>query len=362
MKKIIEFIKEKSYYFLAITLIIFIILIILGSCSNKSGNSYEKIEENMVNAAKKYYETRKNKLPKQDNGVVKVNIGTLVDEELLAEVYDPKNKNSTCSGYVEVTKVGNEYSYVPFLTCKGNYEPKYLTDIIKNVKTDEYGNGVYTINNELVYKGDDVKNYLSFNNQLWRIVKMDGEGDIKLVLATKTEESYPWDEAYNSEAEYNAGITTSYLHTAIRKTLNDYYEKNFTTESKAKIVPKNLCVGKYNENDAFDVNKECAIIKENEKIGLLTATDYQNASLDMKCTNLNSKECANYNYLAENDNISTWIINIYEGNTYGVFYLDKTISRSDSSNYLFINPVIYITSNSIISKGSGTINNPFIVK
>ena len=362
MKKILEFIKDKSYYFLGGTIIIFVLLIIINSCSSNSGNSYEKIEKKMVDAAKKFYSARKNKLPKEEGSSVEVTIGTLSDAELMDEVTDPKDKSKSCTGHVEVTKVGDEYSYLPFLTCKGNYEPKYLTDIIKNVKTDEYGNGVYTINDELVYKGSDVKNYVSFNNQLWRIVKVDNDGDIKLVLAKYTEDSYPWDEAYNSEAEYNSGITTDYLHTDIRKTLNNYYKSNFDKDNKAKIVSKNLCVGKYNENDDFSVQKECSIIKENEKIGLLTATDYQNASLDTKCSKLLSQECSNYNYLSDKENISTWLLNIFSENTYEAFYLNNIVYKTTASNYSNINPVIYITSKSIISNGKGTINSPFIVK
>ena len=207
MKNIIDFIKDKSYYFLGGTVIIFILLIIIGSCSNKSGGSYEAIENKMVSAAKEYYVNRKDRLPKEENGTVKVTLGTLVEAELINEVVDPSDKSNVCSGYVEVTKVGEEYSYLPFLTCKGNYEPKYLKDIVKETKQDEYGNGVYTIGNELVYRGDDVDNYVSFNNQLWRIVKIDSEGDIKLVLANSIDDSYPWDESYNSEADYKSGIT-----------------------------------------------------------------------------------------------------------------------------------------------------------
>lgn len=369
MKNIIDFIKDKSYYFLGGTVIIFILLIIIGSCSNKSGGSYEAIESKMVSAAKEYYSNRKDRLPKEENGTVKVTIGTLVEAELINEIVDPSDKANTCSGYVEVTKVGEDYSYLPFLTCKGNYEPKYLKDIVKEVKQDEYGNGVYTINNELVYRGDDVNNYVSFNNQLWRIVKVDSEGDIKLVLAKYTEDSYAWDKAYNSEKKESVGITTDYLHTNIRKVLNEYYESNFDNDSKAKIVSKNLCVGKYEKTDPFNKEtenyskeKECSIIKENEKIGLLTATDYQNASLDTNCITLKSKECGNYNYLSSGD-INTWLLNSSSRNTYKVLLLsNKVINESNASNKKKVNPVIYLTNKSIVMQGDGTLEKPYIIK
>jgi len=362
MKNILEFIKDKSYYFLGGTVVIFILLIIIGSCSNGSGNSYEAIEENMSSAAEQYYSTRKNRLPKEDGGSIKVTIGTLVEAELMKDVTDPSDSSKMCSGYVEVTKVGKEYSYLPFLTCKGNYEPKYLTDIVKSVKADEYGNGVYTINNELVYRGDDVKNYVSFNNQLWRIVKVDSEGDIKLVLANYTEDPYPWDTAYNSDREDSVGITTDYLHTNIRKTLNDYYKNNFDKDGKAKIVSKNLCVGKYLLTDTFSTEKECSIVKENEKIGLLTATDYQNAGLDNKCITLESEECRNRNYLSDDISFSTWLLTSSSENSYRVYFLSRTIDETYASSEQRINPVIYVTNKTIITEGKGTLEQPYIIK
>lgn len=361
MKKIWEFIKDKSYYFLGATVVIIILLVVINSCSG-GGNSYEDIEEEMVNAAESYYANHENNLPKEENGTVTVTTGTLIEAELMEEIIDPSDSSQTCSGHVEVTKVGKEYSYLPFLTCKGNYEPKYLTDIVADVKTDEYGNGVYTINNELVYRGDDVKNYVSFNNQLWRIVKVNNEGDIKLVLANYTDSSYFWDTTYNSERQREVGVTTDYLRTDIRKTLNDYYEDNFDKDAKAKIVSKNLCVGKYAENDAFSTEKECSIIRENEKVGLLNATDYQNASLDSKCTNINNRECSNYNYLANDEEINTWLLNSASENTYRVYDLSKTIDVSNASTRKKINPVIYITNKSVVAEGDGSSGSPYIVK
>lgn len=361
MKNIIDYLKDKIYYIMAGTIIIIILIILISSCSGM-GKTYESIENSMVNAAKNYYANHKNNLPKEENGTVKVTISTLVEAELLDEVTDPQNKKQTCSGYVEVTKVGEEYSYIPFLTCKGNYEPKYLTDIVKESKTDEYGNGVYEMNGEYIYRGDDVNNYVKFNDQLWRIVKVDSEGDIKLVLAERTQESYPWDSDYNSEKDDNVGITTDYLLTDIRKTLNDYYEKKFNKDAKAKIVSKNLCVGKYLITDEFNIEKECSIIKEAEKIGLLNISDYKNASLDYNCINLKSKECSNRNYLSNSKEIYTWFLNSSSENTYKVLYLSSTIDESYASNSKRINPVIYITKKVVITSGDGCVDNPYIIK
>ena len=180
-------------------------------------------------------------------------------------------------------------------------------------------------------------------------------------MANYTEDSYPWDTAYNSDKKESVGNTTDYLHTNIRKVLNEYYESNFDNDSKAKIVSKNLCVGKYNENDSFSTEKECSIIKENEKIGLLTATDYQNACLDTKCNVIEAMECGNRNYLSK-DGFYTWLLNSTLENSYNVLYLDRTIDESKASNEIGINPIIYITNKSIVPEGNGTIEKPYIIK
>lgn len=362
MKNIVEYIKEKSYYLLGGIVVVIILLIIINACSNSSGNKYEKIEQKMVSAAQNYYANHKKNLPKEENNTVKVTISTLIEAELLKEVKDPNNKDQDCSGYVEVTKVGKEYSYIPFLVCKGNYEPKYLTDIIKESKQDEYGNGVYEMNGEYIYRGDDVKNYVSFNNQLWRIVKIDSEGDIKLVLANYTEDEYIWDDSYNSDKQDYVGNTTDYLHTNIRKTLNNYYESNFNKDAKAKIMPKNICIGKLKLSEEYSIEKECSIIKEKEKVYLLNATDFKNASLDSLCIKIDSPECSNRNYLSNSKQFNTWILNSYSLNTYQMLYLNGLIGKADASNDKSINYVISIIKKAISITGDGSESNPYIIK
>ncbi len=364
MKNIIEFIKDKAYYFLGGTVIIIIILIIVSSCSNKSsgGSSYEAIENSMTSAAKSYYDKKPNLLPKEEGGTVKVTVASLIDSELLSEIKDPKDSSKTCSGYVEVTKVGDEYSYLPLLTCKGNYEPDYLVNKVKESKVDEYGNGVYTVGSDLVYRGDAVNNYVSFNEQIWRIVKIDSAGDIMLLRYYTSEDYYPFDDAYNSEAGYQYGITTNFLKTRIKKVLNDYYEENFSKDSKAKIVSKSLCIGRYDSlSDSFSRQKECSIVRENEKVGLLNPSDYQTASLDAGCTTLESKECINYNYLAYS-NINSWMLNTSSKNSYEVLYLSSMIGVTYASNEKSINPVIYISGKTLCSSGDGSADKPYKVK
>lgn len=360
MGNIIDYLKDKIYYIMGATVLLIIILIVISSCgSSGSGGTYSAIESNMVKAAKKYYSSRENKLPEED-GTAKVTIGTLVELELLKEVKDPKNKNKLCNGYVLTKKVGEEYVHTPFLTCKGNYEPEYLSDKIKGTDKDEYGNGIYEIDGEYVYRGEDVKNYVSFANKLWRIVKVDKDGDLKLVLATKTEDFYIFDDSYNSEVEKSYGIVTDYLRTDIRKTLVSYYDTQIDNESKAKIVSKDLCVGSYKVTDEFNKEQECSKLMEDEDIGLLLASDYQMASLATECKTLSDKECGNYNYMY--NFVNSWILNSETDSSYRNFYLKNGISSTYAKYKKPINPVVFITKDSITTEGDGTEEKPYIIK
>lgn len=361
MKNIIDFIKDKSYYFLGGTVLIIIILVILNACSIGGYGSYTEIENSMTKAAKEYYSVNKNLLPTQNDGTVKVTISTLVESELLDDFNDPKDSSKKCSGYVEVTKIEEEYFYIPFLTCEGNYEPEYLYEKVKASGQDELGNGIYDVNGEFIYRGDDVDNYVQFENLLWRIIKVDSSNDVKMVLITKLEGLYVWDDAYNPSKGTTSGDTSNYLITDIRKSLNDIYNSIIVSDKKSLVVSKNLCIGKYGRNDYFSKEKECSIIHENEKIGLLNLTDYQNASLDTRCVKLDSGECINRNYMV-GGSIKTWSLNSVNENSYKVFSISSGIGLSFANVTKRINPVIYISSKAITNSGDGTINNPYIIK
>lgn len=363
MKKIIEFIKDKIYYISAITVLLIVILIIISACSNSVGRSYSSIESKMINAAKNYYNERQEKLPKEDGGSVKVTIGTLIDAELIKEIKDPNNKEQTCDGFVQVKKVEDNYAFIPFLTCKGNYEPQYLIDAIKESKQDEYGNGVYEMDGEYVYRGDDVNNYVTFNNQTWRIIKIDTDNTVELVYYEEDNSArYSWDTDYNPEPERYYGVTTDYLHSDIRKSLVEFYETNFTDEAKAHIVAKDICIGKKAIDDKESAEEECSVVKENEKIGLLRVSDYPKASLDSGCISYDYAECSNRNYFASSY-IDTWLLTTTSDDTYQAYLLNGAGVNEDSASVLNgINPVIFLDSDVMIISGDGSLDNPYVIK
>lgn len=362
MENLIDYLKDKIYYVIGATVIIIILIIALNSCNGMSSSTYESIEKNMVNAAKEYYSNKKDALPTDSSSSVKVSVGTLIDGELLKEIKDPNNDEQTCDGYVQVKKVDNEYAYIPFLTCKGNYEPKYLTDIVKNSKLDEYGNGVYEINGDYVYRGEEVNNYVKFNDQIWRIIKVDSEGDIKLILGDNEELqlSSSWDTKYNSIKDEDCGVNTDYLHSDIRKYLVNFYNENFSKSSKEKIVEKNICIGTQSKDVNEDLDKECSFSRK-EKIGLISTSDYTNASLDNECIKFDGPSCINRNYFASS-NMETWLLTSVSDNNYEVYKLYKKVNIDYAYSENEVLPVIYLSKDTIVSGGKGTIKNMYKIR
>ncbi len=73
-----------------------------------------------------------------------------------------------------------------------------------SVTEDDYGNSYY-------FRGNVKDNYLNFNNMCWRVVRIEGDGSIKLILEDKTQicENTPGgDNAFIGEGQYGVKHAT----------------------------------------------------------------------------------------------------------------------------------------------------------
>lgn len=361
MGKVIEFIREKIFFIAIILIVLVVVIIILGLVSGGSGlTSYKNIEKKMVEAAKKYYEDRENRLPSSVNEKVNVSLSVLVDGGYINEVKDPNDSETVCTGRVETTKTSDDYLYEAYLNCGDNYINKNLADdLILNLERDENGNGLYQVGNEYIFKGDRVNNYLEFNEELWRIVKIDSNKDIELLKSKKFDSYYVWDDRYNIETETNEGIN-DYNISRIKDNLNEYFELTFSDDLKSKIVQKDFCVGKREEGLKIDNSIECTY-KAKLYIGLITASEYFQASLDPNCKNFGEIQCENYNYFAD-DALSTWTITGSSKYSNRVYYTSGDVWTAKANSQKSVRPVIYLSSSVVFTGGNGTYEDPYIIK
>lgn len=366
MKDLIEKTNKKTLILIGGFLILILIIIFGGALLyNKLFYkvSYEEAENIMKKASIEYLKNKPEKLPKNINDSITITEKTLVNAEYMKKINDlVKDENNNCEGQVTVTNINGNYRYNPILDCGNKYQTtKFIDYINKNVSTTETGNGLYNLNNELVYRGDNVNNYIKLSNKTYRIVKFKDEYTV-LILTEKLE-NYSWDDRYNIEKNSNLGIN-DYPVSRIKDYLTTLYKNNtlINENDKLLVASHNLQIGKRTTNDTDKTGSlENSTILENQYISLLPAYDYLNASLDSNCKTTTSASCTNYNYLS-NYKLNWWLATANQKTTYQVYKVNNHIVLSNASNTGYIRPVIYLTPDTIYVSGKGTQQNPYIVR
>lgn len=349
--------------FMGIVILIFI-FIGIASLFKGSRYSYKEVETKMKNAAIEYYDERKDKLPIIEGGEVVVDVSSLVETKKLKALDKITEKGATCTGHVTVQKNGEYFLYTPYLDCGEKYKTISLVEKIKMdnpVVTEK--DGLYQINDNLVFRGEKVNNYVSFAGKLWSIIRIDSDGSLRLLEDDIVYTGF-WDDRYNIDRDNSTGINNFEL-SRLKDGLNKIYYKldMFSDNSKEKIVFKNLCVGKRNINETDNSgNVECSTLTEPMPIGLMNVNEFMVASLDSKCLYATDAQCSNYNYLAKYSK-STWTLNADASNTYKAYkFSGSGFSSSITSNEVGLRLVIYLSDNINYTKGTGTLEDPYVVE
>ncbi len=372
MKKIKEFfnnlfinpITKMFTIILGVFLLLVIFIIILASCSAKKTITYQSLEKKMVDLARNRYENKD--LPKKDKDILEVSLQSFVDEGKIKDIESIVQNHSVCTGNIKIINNNGNYLYIPYLNCGNDYKTTTIYDILtKEENIVNNGNGLYKINNEYIYKGDNINNYLLLNDILYRIIKINEDGTIKLLESTKKDYTV-WDDRYNIEKEYNYGINNyiyNGLNSRIKDTIeNDYNDKElYPNEIKAYFINKPICTGKRSINDNIFTNVECNESIIEYPFSLLTVYDFFNATLDKNCNNIENESCLNYNYLA--DIGSTWTITADKDSTYKAYRISESgVNLSNTSTNIPYRIVTNINKELVFESGNGSINNPYIIK
>lgn len=346
-----------------------ILILTITSMFTKKTYAYEKIEEIMKEAAKEYLTENPSLLAMADTKTIEVPVANLISSGKMLPLSEYRNDGSNCTGSVIVAKVGTEYVYTAKLDCGDSYSSTALyTKILEDSPITTSGYGLYSINGEKVFRGEKVNNYVQLEKALWRIVKIDENNNIVLIKETQIGYTAPWDDRYNESVGYNVGLNV-YATSRIKEYLEEKYntEKEdeifLSVNDKAKLISYDICVGSRATNSKTNTNGiECQTKALGQKIGLLTVSDYINASVDPNCETAEDQSCQNYNYLVKNFN---WWLTTPVTNTTDRAYSVNTkgeIKTSQTGDYYNVRPVIKLNSMVTISGGTGDINDPYIVK
>lgn len=371
-----EFIRENILKIITFIVILIIGIIIFTVMFGKktivnNPKTYAAMEENLLTSAKKYVDKNRDLLPKDESETSKVNMDTLVNFGYMKELNAIEDENVVCSGYVEILVKNEEYLFIPYLKCGKYYETKTLVDYLKdNVEVVNTGDGLYEDGKKYVYKGENPNNYVLLGDRLYRIIEINEDNEIRLITNRKIDQYLVWDDRYNTDRKANVGIN-DFSKSRLKEYLNQLIDVNndgndnyiFSEQELQKIIPHDICIGKRPSSDgSISVETDCQAVEADQRLGLVTVSEYARASIDPNCKSIYDKSCMNYNYFSRIG--STFrTLTATTDNSYQVFMIDDseaTLSRASNSFSTYI--TVFIDNLSLYDTGDGSYENPYRVR
>ena len=207
---------------------------IINIIGNARISAYNSAKGNIVESAKMKYMASVNSAK-----VTEYSVKDLIDDGYLKE----DTKNPITNKDYEDTKV--------IITNNGNnITTEYVSGVtlFDRVKKKTKDDGLYIENGIYVYKGKNAQNYISFNGEIYRILKIDG-----------------YQNAYLLKDELNVNVSKS----DIEEYVNSYYNDNYSEIVKNNIV--SLGILDYNDyktsylnNDTYIINNSNIWVNDNE--------------------------------------------------------------------------------------------------
>lgn len=343
-----------------------IIIFVVISLFKTDKLTFEQLEEKMKTAATSYYSINEDKLPIEGSSVT-ISYDTLVSAKKIKEMNKYLNKGISCTGNVVVKNTNNNYSYTPYLDCGETYKTtEFYNKILEDNEIVTSDSGLYINGDSRAFRGENIDNFVLIGNNMWRIVKIEYDNSTKLILYSGMYKS-SFDDRYNSDRNSSIGKNI-YSLSRLKETIDGLYDDEtlLSSDIKGKLVSKPLCVAGRNDDDVTnDGSIECSETLDSGYIGSLSAYEYIYASLDNKCETTNNSECQNYNYLSETENnIAWWLSTPVKENTYQVYYITSSgdIKIANCSTTLYARPTIYLGAETIYSSGTGTLEDPYIIR
>ena len=398
---------------LSIVVILGIIVVVAlpqisGSIGSKKEKQYNKIVKIVENAGKVYL---------TENGTIdSVSIDKLIKSDYLTSGLKNPINNTPLTGCVKkiisdgVTKYKYEVDNCP------NYLATHIMDLYDNEET-RIENGLKkdnTSDENIRYYGANPNNYVSFNNELWRIIGVFGN-NVKLVRSEKIG-NLSWDSS-ESSVNYGYGVN-EWSQSDLKNYLNTMYyggtsvtcyngQNNQTTTcptnkldntSKSLIDNHTWNTGAPNYNKIYNSTTEsydtvefykaergtvngkiCSsgtycndtVTRTTEWTGYIAlpyVTDWAYASSEDDCNIKMDKsstyKCKNNNWM-QRSTIAWYLSPNARGSDAGfAWYVsgDGYASYGYATYTYAVVPSIYLKSNVLIESGAGTSSNPYILK
>ena len=382
---------NKKGFTLVELLAVIVILVILSALvvpsvfkmvRNAKENSYEVLIDSFENNARLYVSRHRDEIEAHLDtyNYYSLTLEDLKDENLLKlPVTDPRtDEDIDLDKKIFIVRETDKTLSICY-EDRECYAPIFLVDKITDSKNVVSGNteGLHfnSSTNTYYYRGGNPNNWIAFNGELWRIVKINNDNTIKIIYEGKKNKTGTEQDGNIGNNTFDDSNANSYNSAVgIKTRLQNWYNSNIKENNMAKVESFAWCIGKtaYSGSGVSTVtflSNECGTKTGSTTIGLLNAGDYLYASLDSNCTTSykttgdNGTSCKKDNYLYKNvynywtitpDNNST---KVWTVNSTGA--LGPTI---DANNTAHIRPVINLKSNVYIAQGNGKLDNPYIIK
>lgn len=192
------------------------------------------------------------------------------------------------------------------------------------------GSGAYRLSGNVIYRGIDVNNYVYYSNQLWRIVKIRSDNSIELILDDYIN-IMPWNSKY-----------TTYLKSDIYDYLNNHYIKSL---NKDMLTTTSVCLDDIKSTSSLT----CDSVNYENYVTLLDISSYLNSIVD------------NSTFISKDSN-KMWLLSTNSNEKQIWHTSGSSVAYSDANNNYLIKPVVTLASTNILEKGTGTKEDPYIVK
>lgn len=220
-----------------------------------------------------------------------------------------------------------------FFYYKNQFAPKgsdgkVVTLLVNKIKEKVVttGDGLYNEENNFIFKGENVNNYVRYSNMLFRIIKINKDNTIEMVL----------DDSLNYLSYDSEKI--NYKESDLNKYLNDVFYNNIKGDS---LIKTPYCNGKVS-----DVNNITCGDIEIDYVKLLSLSDYLNSKIDEK-SYLNKDEIV---WLSNSNDDSVWLLN------------NGSLSMGKPNDLYLVKPVIAFDNLSVYVSGDGSKDNPYVIE
>ena len=276
--------------------------------------------------------------------------------------FNLKISNNTSTTFkIVIDKIEDIEEYFYMTLLKNNEVSLSKTNVGEDIAQENEGliSSVDDDGTTYYFRGKVDNNYVSFANLTWRIIRINGDGSVRLIL----------DGVSDTLANYHDNNELESLDkTTLSTSLNNYYDSNLK-DYEDSIANTKFCSetskseNTYNAYTRIVTNKiptfNCLGKRYTSKIGIITADEVIFAG------GLYNKENKDY-YLYNEDLENLWWTSSLSKSDEDAIYpfivdtSGKLVDNINGSLYRTIRPVISLK-REVMVVGSGTIQDPYVV-